>query len=261
MYNVKNILEILEKKAPLKLSALQIENGAYDNSGIIADLGNKVENILFSLDLTEKAIEKAISLNVNLIVTHHPAIYLPIKSIDVNGENKALALALKNGISVISMHLNLDVASGGIDESLALALGAKKPKILQPVTKNEGYGREFLIEEVDINEYADKITKALSTDKVVFYGQGKVKKVASFCGAGASTVLELMQKGQVQADTIVTSDMAHHQLVAISLENKKIILIPHYVAENYGFKKFYEWAKADLDGKIQSYYFEDRTFM
>ena len=70
MYNVKNILEILEKKAPLKLSALQIENGAYDNSGIIADLGNKVENILFSLDLTEKAIEKAISLNVNLIVTH-----------------------------------------------------------------------------------------------------------------------------------------------------------------------------------------------
>ena len=62
--------------------------GAYDNSGILIDLGKEIHGALFSLDLTLDAIEKAEERGANLIVTHHPAVYGKIG--EINAEKDLL---------------------------------------------------------------------------------------------------------------------------------------------------------------------------
>ena len=103
------------------------------------------------------------------------------------------------------------------------------------------------------------VKRKLNTDKVLAYGQGAISKVASFCGAGASDAVGAVC-GKTCADTVITSDVAHHHLKELIESGKKVIIIPHYAAENYGFEKFYEYALNNFV-KAQAYYFTDKRFM
>ena len=259
MLKIKEFFSILDDVAPLSLSHKMVEKGAYDNSGIIVNVTGEVNAVLFSLDLSVKVVNKAIKQGCDTIVTHHPAIYSPIKSLDLDGETAGLVLAVKNGINVISMHLNLDIASCGIDQSLAESLDARNVKILDLVDEEHGYGREFKCYHT-VEELKELLEKKLSTDKILIYGSGKVKKVASFCGAGGGEVLSALKNKLTDADLIVTSDAPHHVIKEILENGKKLMLIPHYSAENYGFERFFNTVKNALDG-IKAYYFVDKRFM
>ena len=99
--------KIANELAPKTLSDEYCEKyDAYDNSGVLIDVGEEITGVLFSLDLTFAAIEEAIEKKANLIVTHHPAIYGKIDGIragDFKPLGEKLVLALKKGISVIAM--------------------------------------------------------------------------------------------------------------------------------------------------------------
>ena len=189
MYTLKELFEKLDAFAPLEYSHKLIEKGDYDNSGILIKSTENANKILFALDLTENAVKKAKRLGCDTIVTHHPAIYAPLSCVDATDlTTSAVALALNYKLNVISMHLNLDVAKGGIDQSLALALGAKEFEILDPLCDGIGYGRLFEISAVCLKDYVKHVKNVLNTDKVIVYGNknGKISRVASFCGGGRS---------------------------------------------------------------------------
>ena len=80
---VNEVFSLLEREvAPVSLSREQCElSGFHDNSGIILNFGGNVTGILFCLDLTPAAAEKAAASGFNLIVTHHPAIFGGIMSL------------------------------------------------------------------------------------------------------------------------------------------------------------------------------------
>ena len=126
MYSLNSFFTLLDKIAPLSYSEMQVENGAYDNSGILVKTHDFVNSALFSLDLSAEAVKKAKRLKCDTVVTHHPAIYRPIKTLSVEGETAPVAEALLNGLNIISMHLNLDVADGGIDCCLCKGLGGEE---------------------------------------------------------------------------------------------------------------------------------------
>ncbi len=69
---------VLEKICPLKLSYDCIEQGGYDNSGLLVKTHTQVKKILFSLDFSDKTLEKALETGADTVITHHPAIYTPI---------------------------------------------------------------------------------------------------------------------------------------------------------------------------------------
>ena len=76
----------------------------YDNSGILIDAGEDIKGVVFSLDLSFAAIEKAKETGANLIITHHPAIYGKIGDIRYDDEyltGAKITACLKNSISVI----------------------------------------------------------------------------------------------------------------------------------------------------------------
>ena len=260
MLKFNQFIQALEKYAPLNLSKLMIDHGHYDNSGAIVKCSDQVEKVLFSLDLSNCSVEKAIELCVDTIVTHHPAIYNPIKNLSIDEDTAPLIKAINNGINVISMHLNLDIADEGIDQSLAKALGGDNIRVLDLVDDVHGYGREFDC-GLEIDKLVDLIKENLSTDRVLVYGNGVCQTVASFCGGGASSALEQVVSGNTVADTIVTSDTAHHVVKELVERNIKLIIIPHYSAEDYGFRKFYASVKNDLEGTTQAFYYQDKRFM
>lgn len=257
MCNIKEFVGVLEKYAPLSLSKKMIEKGAYDNSGVIVHSSSMVKRVLFSLDLSNASVAEAERLGCDTIVTHHPAIYTPIKDLDIDGETGALLRAISLKMNVISMHLNLDIAERGIDQCLAEGLGGKDIKVLDYVTETNGYGREGDVKEVDASEFLQAVKCAFGTDKAVLYGSGKVKKVASFCGSGASEALN----AQTDADLIVTSDVQHHELKELIERGKNVIILPHYVSEQYGFNKFYVRVKGLALSDVEVFYFIDKRFI
>ncbi len=260
MLKFNEFFSVLEQLAPLKLSELSIKDGGYDNSGVIVKNNDEVSNVLFTLDLSKASVQKAMELNCDTIVTHHPAIYYPIKNLSIDGENQALLLAVKNGLNVISMHLNLDVAKGGIDQELAQAIGGKVQRVLEYVDQTHGYGRECDV-DLDLCELVTKIKTVLETDKVLAYGGGKCKKTASFCGGGASHAIKAVVSKTTDADVVITSDLAHHEIKEIVESGKKLIIIPHYASEQYGFSKFEQCVNDLVKGKVQTHYFQDKRFM
>lgn len=236
MYKISDLVTLIDQIAPLSLSYKMIEKGSYDNSGLLIKLTDSADKILFSLDLSVSAVQYAIDNGCNAIITHHPAIYSPIKQINLDGD-KALALAVKNGLNVISMHLNLDVAFGGIDASLCQGLGGKDEKIIEIVDSDCGYGRLSEVEKQTLESFVSGIKKEFCSQKIISYGDKPVQNVASFCGSGAGTALEYLSALD-SADTIVTSDISHHQLKEFVEQEKNVVIIPHYVSEQYGFRKF-----------------------
>lgn len=222
----------------------------YDNSGILVDTGEEVNAALFALDLSQAAIDKAIAYKVKLIVTHHPAIYGGQDRILANAFQplgEKLVKCIKNGISVVSMHLNLDWADGGTDESLKegieKAAGGEKGEtlaVMHPLTGG-GYGRVYAVNEITLGDLANAIGKEFTTKRVVTYGgeNRKINKVASFCGAGCDekAVQFAVEQG---ADAIVSADFKHHVLTLANEKNIAVIALTHYASEHYGFRNYYE---------------------
>ena len=120
------IIECLEKWAP---PSLQEE---YDNSGlIIGNIQNEIKGILVTLDCTTEVINEAIKKNCNLIISHHPLIFRPIKKITgSNYVERSIIKAIKNSISIYSIHTNLDNILSGVNNKIADKIGLKNIKIL-----------------------------------------------------------------------------------------------------------------------------------
>ena len=254
---LNEVYELVDSIAPFRLSREYCEKcGAYDNSGILVDCGGEIKSILFSLDCSMAAVERAKSKGANLIITHHPAIFAPIKGL--KADNPVTECA-KAGISVLSAHLNLDCAEGGIDDCLAKALGANGVAARMHSLSSGGYGSVFSVKKTALFRFVEGVKETLHTERVIVYGQKPVQRVASFCGAGMDeeSISFALEKG---ADTLVSSDPKHH-LVAMAVERGlNVIVLTHYAAENYGFHEFYQKIK-EKGAPVPVEYFADGRLM
>lgn len=240
---LKEIYEYADAIAPFSLSREYCARyGAYDNSGVILDCGTPITGVLFALDLTKRAIAEARSAGANCIVTHHPAIYAKLSSLMPNGEGKEVLACAQAGISVLSAHLNLDCAQGGIDECLMQGLGGTNAAAIMHPLSSGGYGRVYETKEQPFEGFAQAIFQTFGARRVLLYGEGGVKRVASFCGAGMDeeSVAFALKEG---ADTFVSSDPKHHLIKELCERGINVAVLTHYAAEFYGFARFYEKMK------------------
>ena len=128
MATVNDIYAFLNALAPVRY---QMD---FDNAGFLAgDGGTAVKKALLALDITDDVIAEAAALHVQLIISHHPLIFTPLRRAttdDLTGR-KVLTLA-GYGISAICMHTNLDIADGGVNDVLMAALDAEVTGGLEP---------------------------------------------------------------------------------------------------------------------------------
>jgi len=117
---VKNLLNNLDKIAPFFLQE------SFDNSGIqFADLDAPITKILLSLDITRGVLDEALENKVNLIITHHPLLFSPLKQI-TKQNNPLLFKIITNKINLLAMHTNFDLAENGLNDYVGNLLGIKK---------------------------------------------------------------------------------------------------------------------------------------
>lgn len=97
----------------------------YDNVGLlVGDPSSEVKRVLVCLDVTEQIVEEAIEKKCELIVSHHPLIFRKVAAINpTNEQGRIIFKLIKNGISLLAAHTNLDAALDGVSFVLANSLG------------------------------------------------------------------------------------------------------------------------------------------
>ena len=128
LVKIKDIASALEMFAPLPLQE------GFDNSGLQIGLTEaEVTGVLLCLDVTEKVVDEAVASGCNLIVSHHPLIFSPLKRITgSNYVERCVLKALANGIAVYASHTNMDSVQGGVNYRIAQKLGLQNVRILAP---------------------------------------------------------------------------------------------------------------------------------
>jgi len=129
---IKDIITVIESRAPLSFQE------DYDNSGlIIGDSEQPVEKALICFDVTMPVIQEAIDKKCQLIISHHPLIFNPLKRLQNRTYiEKVIIAAIKNDLAIYAAHTNIDNAMGGLNTYFAELLNLKKVKILKPVKDN-----------------------------------------------------------------------------------------------------------------------------
>ena len=124
----QTIINFIEQLAPRSLAE------EWDNVGLqIGDRTQEIQGILVALDLEPKVVAEAVALGANLIITHHPVIFKPMKSIRADlPQGKMILDTIKNDISVYCAHTNLDSAGEGVNQTLAELLQLKDIRVLNP---------------------------------------------------------------------------------------------------------------------------------
>ena len=128
------IASIMDKLAPRKFAE------EWDNVGLLVGDGSKdVSKILVALDATFEVVKEAIDKKVDMIVTHHPLIFKPIKNVKADNPVGSLLIQLiKNDISLYAAHTSFDIAPNGMNDILCNVLGIYDREVLD-VTYSEGY--------------------------------------------------------------------------------------------------------------------------
>ncbi len=222
VYDINQKMKII---APPELSE------SWDNDGVMFcnNINSEVKGVLICLDITKEAIEKAKAVGANLIITHHPMIFRPLKNITGANYDK-IKLLMEYGISVLSFHTRLDSAEPGVNTALAEALGLCD---IMPFGGQSGVcGRiGSLKEETEIESFVSIIKESLGVKsvRVGLCEKKKIKKVALVGGAGKEFIGEAHNLG---CDVFITGEVPHNVFMESEERNMYIIEAGHYFTEN-----------------------------
>jgi dinuclear metal center YbgI/SA1388 family protein len=225
--NIKQLYAFLNDRIPSSLSC------DWDNDGLMccADPEAEVKKILIALDITQKVVEEAIAGGYDLIVSHHPLIFSPLRSVTPSDHvaNKVIKL-LRAGISAMSFHTRLDAVKGGVNDLLATRLGLID---VVPFGENgEEIGRIGSLDApMELSAFAQKVKAVTGADALQFSNGGKeVFRVAVLGGGGSSDVGAAAAAG---ADTYVTGELKHNQLTDAPECGMNLIAAGHFYTEDH----------------------------
>ena len=220
MTTVSEILEFFESFAPVGTAM------DFDNVGLlIGDKSAEVSRALLTLDITAETVDEAAALGCELIISHHPVIFQPLKRI--NTRDAAYMLA-NRGISAVCMHTNLDLSEEfGVNTALADALGVKN---LRRSAVGECLFIGELEEKTDILSFAQSAKAALGCEGLRYTdAKPTVKTVAVSSGAGGSEIFAAAEEG---ADVLVTGEIKHHEINAANALGVDVIDAGHFKSED-----------------------------
>lgn len=198
----------------------------FDNVGLlIGDKAAPVSKVIFTLDLSEKTVDEAIAFGAELIITHHPIIFSPLRRIHYDTPFGRMLVKLTGaGISVIAAHTNWDKASGGVGDTLAKLL------MLQNITPLDDYVRlGELATPILASEFAALLTKALDFAPR-WYGEDKPLRKVAVAGGSYGEGYELAL--EAGADAFVTGEIKHHEILDAIAQGLIIFDGGHHATEH-----------------------------
>ncbi len=220
MIKVKDIYEYIGEISPYDYQC------QWDNCGLlVGDMNKEVKRIGVCLDATELTVESAAQNKVDLMVTHHPVIFTPQKSFTKG--NIAYEAAI-SGVSVLSAHTCLDCAEDGVNDVLCDIIGVNNTVGVPSADCSVPMARIGYTDEVTAEDFARLIAEKLDTVCKLVKGKSNVKKVAVCGGSAFDFFYEAANMG---ADTYVTGEVKHHELLIARDMGINLIVAGHYETE------------------------------
>lgn len=214
----------------------------WDNVGLlVGDGAQEVRRVLVSLDITQAVADEAVRLGAQLIVVHHPVMnctWHPVQTLrEDDAQGKLLRTLVRENISAICMHTNLDIADGGVNDKLAEKLGVEVISALG----EDKIGRIGTLScELPLEVFLQNVVKLLGSNGVRYIDGGKsVKKVAVGGGACREYIPMAISLG---CDTFVTSDLKYNDF--LDTEGLNLIDAGHFPTENVVVPALAEYLKA-----------------
>ena len=225
MITVNQVYEAMQAIAPLELAE------HWDNPGLLVDCGGQMHRVLAALDITPEVVAEAAAKQCEMIVSHHPVIFDPLKKI---GPQDVPFQLVQAGISAICMHTNLDAAEGGVNEVLAGIFGMQDWEGFA-----DGCGRVGEVEPIAVPELARKARVELGARcntpldgpevPVKYADTGKpVRRLAVISGAGGGLFEEALA---MEADCLLTGEADHHDALDAKRLGLSIVATSHYATE------------------------------
>lgn len=154
MLTVEAIIEEIEAWAPRHLAC------DWDNVGLqLGSASAQIQRVLVCLDVTPGTVNEAIEKQCGLIVSHHPFIFNPLKHLNLDTPiSRLIQTLIKNDVAVYCAHTNLDIAPGGVEDTLAELIGLQDTRVMTPVTTERLYKIVVFVPK----GYEDKVRDAMA---------------------------------------------------------------------------------------------------
>ena len=245
-WTVGDIIGIAEELAPRELAE------PWDNIGL--QVGSRewpVKNIWVALDPLPQVVMAACRADVDLLITHHPLIFKPLKSIDcTTPAGDIIQSALQHRLTIFSAHTNLDAAAGGVNDTLAHHIGLNDVSVLKKNPQSagrivegdasvepaplavQGLGRTGnLPKATTLASLAREVKKRLNLNSVAIAGDPElpVNKVALCSGSGASLLGDFFASG---AQVYISGDLRYHDARDVEMADRGLIDIGHFASEH-----------------------------
>jgi dinuclear metal center YbgI/SA1388 family protein len=241
---VAKIIKIMDQLAPPLLAE------EWDNVGLqIGDPRMPVRRIWVALDPSPEVVKAACQKEVDLLITNHPLIFKPLKSIDFETPGGSIIqMAAHRQMAIFSAHTNLDIVQDGVNDVLAQRLGMRNLSVLQPVMVGErakedfrpltGGETEFGIGRIgalakggSLKSLVSLVKKKLGLDFVKVAGdlEMKVTQVAICSGSGSSLMQAFLSS---KAQAYISGDIHYHDAREAEDANRGIIDIGHFPSEH-----------------------------
>ncbi len=224
-----DIIKRLEEEVPPRYAE------EWDNIGLlVGDHEQDIRRVLISLDANDATVDYAVESKADLIITHHPLIFSPMKTVtEQDFIGRRIRTMIKNDISYYAMHTNFDVVK--MADLNARALMLNHPSVLEETGRDEsgayGFGRiGRLDKEITLGEFAAFVKKVAFLPKVRVYGDidARVRVAAIASGSGKSAIRDALEKG---AQVIVTGDVDYHTGIDANAKGIAVIDAGHYGTE------------------------------
>lgn len=209
-----------------------------DNVGLILGREDKeIKRAIITLDVDEKVAKEAKDSNADLIISHHPLMFYPIKRLTKKTPSERTLIELvSNDITLISAHTNLDCTQGGLNDYLCEKLGIINTKVIEVVGSDEngehGFGRIGELEkDFTLSEILDRCKKVLDAKGLRYTGEENkiIRKVAVNCGGGSDLLDECIFLG---ADLFITGDVKYNPFRDGYESGMAVIDAGHYETEH-----------------------------
>lgn len=220
MTTVKDIYNYIDSFAPFDTAE------DFDNVGILVGNPNAtVTKALLSLDITEEVVEEAVKIGAEVIISHHPIIFNPMKR--VMSDSIVYKLA-RNNLTAICAHTNLD-------KSIVFGTNTELAREMDLVNFRVSESNDILFiadtkETLSSEVFADIIKKNLSCESVAFTKlNNSISKVGMCSGGGGSEIYSAISEG---CDAFVTGELKHHELLTANESGISVFVAGHFKSED-----------------------------
>jgi dinuclear metal center YbgI/SA1388 family protein len=237
---VADIIEYMGIIAPTRLAE------AWDNVGLqVGQTDWPVKKIWIALDPSPEVVSAACQKDIDLLITHHPLIFDPLRSVDFgSAPGKSIQMAACKQLAIFAAHTNFDSAAGGLNDALARKIGLTHLNILdktgnsddinpmQPSGENWGLGRiGDLAESQDLRSFALDIKKKLGLTSVKVTGDFSLNiDRAAVCTGSGSSLMKAFLAADAQA--FISGDLRYHDAKDAQTAGKGLIDIGHFASEH-----------------------------